>query len=883
MKVVKNSTKILSCALLCILGFLGNWFNLTLFFNVDFLFGSFFTMFAILSIGGAYGVIVGIVAGTCTYFLWNHPWAIIIFAAEAIFVATGYSRRKGNPVVYDILYWVCIGMPLIYLFYHQLMGLHPQSTLLIMLKQSVNGLFNALMASLAWILLQFLRRSSGTSLSYNRVLFVVMVSLVLLPSTFLMVSGMRTYQEKRTQSFQARISSTAEAARRILADWIQERHRNVQILATLIGNPNVNTHENMQHYVEIVKTATPAFKGMGVFDQNSISVSYSPLEQDGKSTLGVDMSARSHIAIMRRDKNPFITDVIMSRLGNPSPIVIFLAPIVISGQYEGYCSGVVEVAQILGLLQNLAPQGTHISVVDAFDRTIVSTLPDLKTMDPFPRPYHNIEGTADSVPVLYRPDPKANITFMQQWAGAYFYSMLPLSESCRWKIIVEAPCAPLIADISQYGLLRLGLLGLLILFAVALSHFLSKGFISGIVRLQTLTRSLPGQLANVVNMEWPRSSIEELSELSGKFREMAVALHKDMAKRGLVEEELRYKNIILATQQEVSIEGILVVDARGRIVSCNRRFVELWNIPSELIKYNEDRPVLEFLSNQVADPESFVQKVQSLHEHSDEISDEEITLADGRVLERYSAPMLGTDRAYLGRVWSFRDVTERKQAEAALRSSLEEKVSLLKEVHHRVKNNLQIVASLLSLQAGKIEDPQTLEALQDTGNRVRSMALLHEVLYHSESLARIDFAVYSKEICAHLLRSLGASAPQATLDNRIGPIGLPLEQSVPCGLIINELVSNALKHAFPGGRSGTISLELGQTEEGILSLRISDDGVGLPPGFDPSKTTTLGLRLVARLANQLNGNFAVAERDDSGTSFQVVFPAPENTLHGELR
>jgi PAS domain S-box-containing protein len=228
------------------------------------------------------------------------------------------------------------------------------------------------------------------------------------------------------------------------------------------------------------------------------------------------------------------------------------------------------------------------------------------------------------------------------------------------------------------------------------------------------------------------------------------------------------------------------------------------------------------------------------------------------------------------------DVTERHHSMLALRNSLEEKVSLLKEVHHRVKNNLQIVASLLSLQSSRIHDPPVLKVLQDTKNRIRSMALLHEVLYRSENLSRIDFAVYSQELCGYLRLALGSSIPQVRLENRIGRIRLPLDQSVPCGLIINELVSNALKHGFPDGGPGTVSLDLVPDGKGMLILAVWDDGTGLPPGLEPSMASTLGLRLVSRLASQLNGQFLVRQDCGRGASFQVVFPLPEGTLDGEL-
>lgn len=229
-------------------------------------------------------------------------------------------------------------------------------------------------------------------------------------------------------------------------------------------------------------------------------------------------------------------------------------------------------------------------------------------------------------------------------------------------------------------------------------------------------------------------------------------------------------------------------------------------------------------------------------------------------------------------------VTERKRAEAALRASLEEKVALLKEVHHRVKNNLQIVASLLSLQAGRASSPEAVDVLQDTRNRVRSMALLHELLYRSGNLANIDFAAYVRELCLQLVRSFGPAAARIGVETRIVRIKLPLEQAVPCGLIISELVSNAFKHGFPGDRAGRVEVELGPEERNgeRFVLRVRDDGAGLSPGFDIADDSTLGLQLVSNLSGQLGGNLSAERPPGGGVAFSVVFPAPGGTyIEGE--
>ncbi|MCB1776659.1 MAG: CHASE domain-containing protein [Candidatus Competibacteraceae bacterium] len=216
------------------------------------------------------------------------------------------------------------------------------------------------------------------------------------------------------------------------------------------------------------------------------------------------------------------------------------------------------------------------------------------------------------------------------------------------------------------------------------------------------------------------------------------------------------------------------------------------------------------------------------------------------------------------------DITERKQAEEALRTSLEEKNVLLKEVHHRVKNNLQIINSLLSLQTDHSQTPEVLDTLRDMQNRVQSMALLHETLYQSSNFAQISLPNYVENLCIHLWRAMGSTTGRIELERQIDAVGLPLDQAVPCGLIINELVSNALKHAFPAGRGGRVRVTIQAQPDQRLALIVADDGVGLPPRADPRCAETLGLQLVFMLVEQLRGTLVVTR--DTGTAFQIALP-----------
>jgi PAS domain S-box-containing protein len=246
---------------------------------------------------------------------------------------------------------------------------------------------------------------------------------------------------------------------------------------------------------------------------------------------------------------------------------------------------------------------------------------------------------------------------------------------------------------------------------------------------------------------------------------------------------------------------------------------------------------------------------------------------DGTVIDVLlsSTPIEPNDWS-LGVTFSALDITARKQAETALRASLAEKVALLKEVHHRVKNNLQIVSSLLSLQASQVQEPRALAVLRDTRNRVRSMALIHETLYRSENLARVNFTNYVNNLCTHLMSAYGAEAARLQLAQRVAPVALTLDQAVPCGLIINELISNALKHAFPAGRAGQITVELRDEPNDHTLLCVADNGVGLPDGLEIRQLETMGLQLVFKLVEQLDGALEVDRT--GGTAFRIIFPKP---------
>ena len=219
-----------------------------------------------------------------------------------------------------------------------------------------------------------------------------------------------------------------------------------------------------------------------------------------------------------------------------------------------------------------------------------------------------------------------------------------------------------------------------------------------------------------------------------------------------------------------------------------------------------------------------------------------------------------------------RDTTERRHTEALILKSLQEKEVLLKEIHHRVKNNLAVISSLFSLQANLLQDPTVKAVLRESQNRVRSMAMVHESLY-SHSLAEVNFAEYAANLSAQLINSYSLTHNQVQLSTALEPVLLPIDMAVPCGLILNELLSNALKHGLPVGRTGQLLVALQRLSPSQVQLEVRDDGCGLPTDFDLHSGGSLGKRLIRSLAKQLDGQVQFSHANP-GTRVLLTLPLP---------
>jgi PAS domain S-box-containing protein len=323
---------------------------------------------------------------------------------------------------------------------------------------------------------------------------------------------------------------------------------------------------------------------------------------------------------------------------------------------------------------------------------------------------------------------------------------------------------------------------------------------------------------------------------------------------------------------EAAPDAIVVVDRQGCIVIVNR-------LTERMFGYSRNELLGRTVELLV--PERYR---EHHHEYRDEYFREPRTrpMGDGRELAgrrrdgsefpvEISLSPLDTGRGTLV-ISIIRDTTERKLVETRLRASLAEKEVLLREIHHRVKNNLQIVSSMLNLQIDQLADPSAIALFKESQTRVRSIALFHEKLYQSKDLARVDIAEYLAGLATDLFAAYGVNPEEIALHLDAENVPLGVDAAISCGLIVNELVSNAIKHAFPHGRHGDLRVALHQGGDQVV-LEVSDNGAGIPEGMDFRNPSTLGLKLVCILTEQVRGSIELDRR--GGTRFLIRFAREE--------
>lgn len=360
------------------------------------------------------------------------------------------------------------------------------------------------------------------------------------------------------------------------------------------------------------------------------------------------------------------------------------------------------------------------------------------------------------------------------------------------------------------------------------------------------------------------------------------SIYRDITEKTKIEEALRLKSVFLEAVANSSADGILVVDLRGQIILQNKRTIELWEIPAEIIANPDGTRQVSHVMYMTKNPERFVAEIEHQKRFPLDVTVDQLELINGTVLHRHSAPVLGTDGQNYGRIYHFHDITSFRQAEEKIRGLLKEKEIILREVHHRVKNYMNTISGLLTLQMSTLTDPLAIHALEDTQDRIRSMLTLYDKLYVSAGFEAISAANY----LPNLIDEIIANFPKHTvisIEKKIADHVLKPQTLQVLSIITNELLTNIIKSAFTDRTEGKITISL--VIVGVhVKFSIQDNGIGISEKLatDISGTSEMsggfGLLLVHLLVKQLDGTLTIARQN--GTKVTIEFTLADDELSG---
>ena len=363
-------------------GLAGNYYNFEIFLNINFLFGSVFAMLALQSFGLRRGIIAAACIASYTYFLWNHPYAIIVQTAEVAVVGLLIERRKMGLVLADTLFWLIIGMPLVYLCYHFVMHVPPSNTHIVMFKQAVNGIANALVARLIFTGYALWVRSSLISL--RDIIYDLLTFFVLIPALILLAVGSRTDFNETDHQIRASLIWESLDVTQSLNTWVKNRKAVILTLADLSAS---RSPRQLQASLEQAVRSDINFNRIGLLNKDAISIAYYPqIDELGQSNLGKNYADRPYISLLKTTLRPMLSEVVVGKIGSRKPNVLMIVPVVIEGKYGGYVAGTLGLNQILDYLgKKLEGHTAFFTLLDKNGNVIMTNRKDQTVMTPFMR------------------------------------------------------------------------------------------------------------------------------------------------------------------------------------------------------------------------------------------------------------------------------------------------------------------------------------------------------------------------------------------------------------------------------------------------------------------------------------------------------------------
>ncbi|MCE5284147.1 MAG: PAS domain S-box protein [Deltaproteobacteria bacterium] len=523
---------VLVAAVLLLLSFAGNWVDLPIaYYSVSIIFGSIFNLVAVGLFGVWWGAANALLASGYTYFIWGHPYAIVIFTAETLWVGLALRQGRQNILLIDALFWVLIGPPLVFFFYDGVMHLGLQSASIVLLKQFLNGVFNALIASIilsyvplrGWMGLE----SAPRMVPYSILLQQVTTAFLMVPMIGLLFLVNNLEIKSRHGTASKTLATETKEIERIIVRFLSQDLALVKAVARLGEKRPLRPSASLQGELQRIKRLAPDFHNMSLLDASGTTVAFDPpVNEKGESTIGLNFSDRSFYERMRTTLRPVVSDVFMGRGGVFMPIFTIAAPIVVEGRFRGFGLGAINLKQLDLLLAQISWHSElNFTVLDGRGAVVVSTDPDKRVLNFLPDVTWNQRETSIPGVFLKVPGRRINVSVMDAWRDAYYFMRMPI-EGTSWTLLVEYPVAPVQQEIFDAMIRNMVVMALLFILTLAITTAISRMMANAPAGLARISKDLPDRIEQSQSIAWPETRIKEMAQLIANFRQMGEALSR---------------------------------------------------------------------------------------------------------------------------------------------------------------------------------------------------------------------------------------------------------------------------------------------------------------------------------------------------------------------
>ncbi|PLX80194.1 MAG: hypothetical protein C0615_01445 [Desulfuromonas sp.] len=874
--------------LLSVLALLGNYFSLSIGFNVDFIFGSVAGLIAVVLLGPALGTAVSTIGAGYTFVLWNHPYAIIIFGLEALWVGLVRKRKPTAPLfMVDLLYWVIIGIPLVFVFYYGVMDLNMRGAAIIAMKQSLNGISNTILASIIIgyaVLRKWLRLPLGSVRKNAYIIFESMAFLLLIPC----IGGLIYMNQRDVAEAQSnlakRLQQSNYEANWLVGEWLDRHGNAVEQLAIEGSHLGFASSDELQRIVVETHRLFPSFHNMFIGDPGATTLAFDPLiNERGESTIGINFVDRQWFKRLKTTKRLVISDVFTGRGGIFEPIISISYPIVKEDRMTGFALGAVNLDQMHSFIDNLAKQsGLDFTLLDRSDNIVIATNGERKPLDHFN--LGTLAGSSQLINNVFLNLPKSekNVTPMQAWKTATLYTQTKI-EQTGWTILSEGSLAPVQQSVYNSSIMNMAVIYLLLLVTSGVSALVSRFLSQPLHQLARVSADIPEKIESGSQIDWPVARSQEVADMVEHFkvtatelqskiqalREHSENLEATVAERTAelqqsMDESERTKTLLQAILDSAPV-AVAWADEEMNTEYLNRRFTELTGYDIE------DIPTLETWSEKAyPDPEyrkeisEFRQQVLVSEQgtSTSEKFEAWINCKDGKKVCCLCFTTNIMDGKYLA---ILSDITDRKISEEQLDSYARSLNVLLQEVNHRVKNNLALLIGMLNLESRHRENEAYRDFIAEIVGRVHALSVVHSLL--SSSAWR---PINLRELSTKIVNGALTGTHKGKVEISATDLTIEASQAHNLALVLNELTTNSIKYA---GADKPVEIAVTiEADDDEIALVFHDNGQGYPQKIldDGGKSAGIGLRMIRGIVEMsLYGN--ILFRNDNGAVTEIRF------------